>query len=176
MGIPRKVFLSNLAAIKDELDLNYQGFAESTVEDVISWTGLDPLAARKAMARERTEPLFWQDDEEALALLKSYLKEINLQCVQGDKFNFVTGDFDKASCFSDLKEHYSQLWQEEAAIVALGSCQTNLSMLEKADISIIIPNEKGDSIKPNCQYTFWSSQQASEGWQEGINFCFKHVF
>lgn len=176
LGVPRNQFLSNLATIKQELKLNYQGFAEATVEEVITWTGLDLVAAKQAMARELTEPLFWQDDEEAFDLLRSHLKKLNLQCVQGEKFNFVTGDFNKASCFSDLKNYYSRLWQEEVAIVALGSSQPNLPMLEEADISIIIPNQEGDSLKPNCQYTFWSSQQASQGWQEGINFCFKHVF
>ncbi len=176
LGTLRKDFLDDLAAIKQELNLNYQGFSESTVEEVVAWTGLDPLSARKAMARELTEPLLWKDDEKALDLLRSYLKELNLQCVQGEKFNFVAGDFNKASCFSDLRNYYSQLWQEDVEIVALGSSQPNLPMLEKADISIIIPNQEGDSLKPNCSYTFWSSHQASEGWQEGINFCFKHVF
>lgn len=176
LGMPRKEFLGNLAKIKQELDLNYRGFAEATVEEIVAWTGLDPIAAKRAMARELSEPLLWQDDQKALTLLENHLKELNLQCTQGEKFNFVTGNFNKASCFADLKNYYSRLWQEEVVIVAIGSSQPNLPMLEEADISIIIPNQEGDSLKPNCQYTFWSSQQASKGWQEGINFCFKHVF
>ena len=66
LATPREQFLPQLSAIKERLQLKYQGFAEATVDDVVEWTGLDRDSAQKAMQRSATEPLLWQDGESAV--------------------------------------------------------------------------------------------------------------
>ena len=170
LATPREDFLTKLAAIKEKLELNYQGFAEATVKDVVNWTGLDPDSAAKAMKRSATEPLLWQDSESALEDFRQELEKHNLQCVKGGRFHHVMGIFNKASCFDLLKQHYSSLWQESVGIIALGDSPNDLPMLEQCDRPIVIPSAKGNNLQLNNPAAYYATQLAPDGWQEGINF------
>lgn len=176
LGTPRVQFLESLFSLKQELHLNYESFGDATVEDVVRWTGLAPLDAQKAMEREATEPLLWHDTEQALDKFRQKLQPLQLQCVKGGRFYHVMGTFNKASCFPKLKEYYSSCWQEEVKIVALGDSQNDLPMLEQADISLVIPSDRGIKIKPNRNDVFFATQTAPDGWQEGIEYFFKTTF
>lgn len=169
LATPREEFLDKLSVIKEKLQLKYQGFAESTVDDVMAWTGLDQASAENAMKRSATEPLLWQDNEEsALKNFRQELHEIGLQCVKGGRFHHVMGIFNKASCFKQLKQYYAQTWQEEVGIVALGDSPNDLPMLEQANHAIVIPSAKGGSLKLNNPSAYYAAQPAPYGWQEGI--------
>lgn len=176
LGIPRNQFLADLSLIKTELQLNYRNFANATIEEVVQWTGLTPIEAEKAMQREATEPLLWEDTEVALEQFRQKLHKLQLQCVKGGRFYHVMGHFNKASCFPQLKANYAQLWQDEVKIVALGDSQNDLPMLEQADFAIVIPSPQGINIKPNHPNVFFASQPAPYGWQEGINYFWQNIF
>lgn len=175
IGTPRQRFLKDLQQIKQRLGLNYRGFAEASVDDVIRWTGLSMADANKAMQREATEPLLWQDTERALNNFRQELSKLNLRCVKGGRFYHVMGTFDKASCFAKLKEHYYRRWQDEIKIIALGDSPNDLPMLERADFVVIIPSAKG-SIQLKRNNIFIASRWGPDGWQEGIDFWLKNIF
>ena len=176
LGTPRSQFLASLNDIKERLHLNYQGFADASVDDVVQWTGLNASDAQKAMNREATEPLLWQDTELALNKFRQELKTLELQCVKGGRFHHVMGTFHKASCFDKLKAYYSRHWLAEVQIIALGDSQNDLPMLEQADRAIVIPAKHGSTLKPNNKSIFFASQPGPYGWQEGIDFFFKSIF
>lgn len=171
LATPRKEFLDKLSGIKGKLQLQYKGFSEATVDDVVKWTGLDCTSAEKAMQRSSTEPLLWQDSDSALDDFRQELKKINLQCVRGGRFHHVMGFFNKASCFQQLKEYYGKIWQEKVGIIALGDSPNDLPMLEQANHAIVIPSAKGSNLKPNNSSVYYADQLAPYGWQEGIDFC-----
>lgn len=175
LGIPRAEFLSQLETIKRQLNLRYQGFGSATVADVVRWTGLNPESARQAMERCATEPLWWQDTDEALELLRHELDKVELQCVKGGRFYHVMGKFDKASCFPLLKAHYRKLWQEEVGIIALGDSPNDLPMLEQADYSIVIPTAQGNRLQPDHPNLYQATQSSPDGWQEGIDFALQKL-
>ena len=169
LGTPRSQFLASLDELKAKLHLNYQGFADAPIDDVVQWTGLTFSDAQKAVDREATEPLLWQDTELALEQFRQELKALELQCVKGGRFHHVMGNFHKASCFAKLKAYYSRHLLAEVQIIALGDSQNDLPMLEQADHAIVIPAKHGLSLKPNNKSTFFASQAGPYGWQEGIN-------
>lgn len=175
LGTPRRQFLDKLRSLKQQLNLNYQGFAEASVDEVIGWTGLSASDARKAMNREATEPLLWHDTESALAKFREQLVKYKLQCVRGGRFHHVMGNFNKASCFAKLKEYYSQRWQEEVKIIALGDSQNDFPMLERADFAIAIPPKQGKILHLDRDSVFFASRLGPYGWQEGIDFCLKNI-
>ncbi len=176
LGTPREQFLPKLALIKTGLHLKYQNFSTAKVEDVVSWTGLPNDDAAKAMKREATEPLLWQDTEAKLTEFRAELQKLNLQCVKGGRFHHVMGRFDKASCFPLLKYYYAKRWQTEVLIVALGDSQNDLSMLEQADFAIVIPSGKGTTLKLERDEFFVASHTAPQGWQEGIDHFLTNYF
>ena len=168
LGTPREQFLPSLRSLKEKLRLQYQGFAEATVDDVVQWTGLTPDDAQKAMARSATEPLLWQDTDLALEKFRQQLQGLNLQFVKGGRFHHVMGIFNKASCFPQLKEYYAQSKSEEVKIIALGDSPNDLPMLEQADYAIVVPSGKSNQLKLNNPATYYAIQPAPHGWQEGI--------
>lgn len=176
LGVPRHKFLTHLPPLKQKLNLNYESFAEASIDDVVRWTGLSRSDAQKAMEREATEPLLWHDSERAIAKFRQELQCLNLQCVKGGRFYHVMGTFDKASCFAQLKEYYSQGWQDQIEIIALGDSQNDLPMLEQAVISIVIPSKHGTHSKPNRNDVFFASQPGPRGWQQGIDYVLKTIF
>lgn len=176
LGIPRHKFLDNLRSLKETLHLNYENFADASVDDVVRWTGLAPSDAQKAMNREATEPLLWHDTKVALDTFRQKLQELELQCVKGGRFHHVMGTFNKASCFPKLKQYYSQGWQEEIKIIALGDSQNDLPMLEQADYAVVIPSAKGIKLQLDRNSVFFASKPGPYGWQEGIDFFLKSIF
>ena len=169
LGTPRKKFLTSLRSIKQQLQLNYQGFSEATVEEVVGWTGLTPEAAQQAMEREATEPLLWQDTEAALESFQQQLNKLGLQCVKGGRFYHVMGMFNKASCFHSLKTHYAQGQAEEIAVIALGDSPNDLPMLQQADYAVVIPTAQGTHLQLDHSSVFLATQPAPYGWQLGID-------
>ncbi len=176
LGIPRHKFLANLRSLKEQLDLKYESFADATVDDVVRWTGLAAVDAEKAMNREATEPLLWQDTELALDKFRQKLQELELQCVKGGRFHHVMGTFNKASCFPKLKQYYSQRWQENIGVIALGDSPNDLPMLEQADYAVVIPSTKGANLQLDRSSVFFATQPGPYGWQEGMDFLLKSVF
>ncbi len=170
LGIPRERFLNDLRLIKEKLQLCYEGFADASVEDVVGWTGLSILDAQKAMQREASEPLLWQDTDLALNNFQKELKNLKLQCIKGGRFYHVMGLFNKASCFPKLKKYYSQSWQEDVGIIALGDSPNDLPMLEQANHAIVVPSSKGANLQLNHSSVFFATQPGPYGWQEGIEF------
>ena len=168
LATPRKDFLELLVEIKHKLGLQYRGFSEATVDDVMEWTGLDRQSAENAMTRSATEPLMWQDSDAALASFRQELSPVNLQCIKGGRFHHVMGIFNKASCFQRLKNYYGG--EEEVKIVALGDSPNDLMMLEKSDYAIVIPSAKGTNLKLAHSKVYYATQHAPDGWQEGISF------
>jgi mannosyl-3-phosphoglycerate phosphatase len=175
LGTPRQEFLGSLRSIKQKLQLNYQGFAEATVEDVVRWTGLTVTAAQQAMQREATEPILWQDTEQVLSNFRQELEQLGLQCVKGGRFHHVMGIFNKASCFDKLKAYYSQGHPEEIGIIALGDSPNDLPMLEQADHAVVIPAAKGNNLSLNHSSVFLATEPGPYGWQSGIENILKSI-
>ncbi|WP_052055285.1 mannosyl-3-phosphoglycerate phosphatase [Myxosarcina sp. GI1] len=175
LGTPREQFLAYLRSLKQELNLNYQGFADVTIDVVVKWTDLTVADAQKAMQREATEPILWQDSQLALEKFREKLAKRQLQCIKGGRLYHVMGNFNKASCFSELKQYYARRWQEEVKIIALGDSPNDLPMLERADLAVVIPSAKGKALKLERDRVFYASQLAPYGWQEAIDFCLENI-
>jgi len=168
LATPREQFLPQLRSLKKQLQLQYQGFADGEVDDIVQWTGLTQDNAEKAMQRSATEPLLWQDSDAALVKLRQELKKLNLQCVKGGRFHHVMGIFNKASCFPLLRKHYAPTAPETVKIIALGDSPNDLPMLEQADYPIVIPSGKGGKLNLDRDSVYYATQLGPSGWQEGI--------
>ena len=147
----------------------FNHFAAMSTAQVAECTGLSHDAAHLAKQRHASEPILWQDDEQALADFKQQIEAHQLRLIKGGRFYHVLGPTDKARAMTWLVERYSDYHQMTFTSVALGDGEHDRAMLEAADIPIVIQAANGQSLQLNNNKTLYTHRQGPSGWQWGIN-------
>lgn len=167
-GASRARVLAVLKACRAQ-GLRFRGFADMTVDEVVSCTGLAPESAAQAMDRLATEPLLWEDSETALAAFQQRLAEHNLQLRRGGRFFHAMGCFDKADGLRWLMHRYRQHSTTELRSVALGDSPNDWQMLAAADIAVVIRSACPASDLPDADQSFiYSNHRGPTGWNECV--------
>jgi len=148
----------------------FSGFNDLSVAEVVAETGLDTTKAKRAKRRLCSEPIRWDDNQEALVQFQSDLAEHGLQLLQGGRFYHVLSQTaDKGTALRWLLQHYpgadcSHDWYS----VALGDGPNDQSMLEAADLAVVIPSASGLSPKPQNVTIIHPKKQGPSGWNQTI--------
>lgn len=162
--------LTQLHALRSKRGYHFRGFADLNSEDVAQLTGLGIEAAAMARQRAASEPLLWDDSEEALENFQKDLQLLQLGLTRGGRFYHVMGLTDKAQALQLLTERYRRTWPDRQwTTVALGDGPNDVAMLEAADIAVIIPPATGEPIKLNRSDNVICPDVAGpRGWQIAI--------
>lgn len=188
LGTPYGDIRSLLQTLRAEHGWQFEGFGDMSVQRIAEVTGLNLSEAQKAGQREVTEPLLWQDSEAAREEFENALRAEDLQLVRGGRFYHVMGKHDKASAMLDLLklEHPfhspDKPWhRQQAFIVALGDGNNDKSMLQAADLAVVLPaaNFASLQIATDTEQTpkkvIYAAKPAPEGWadsmQEWLHAC-----
>lgn len=168
-GPSRNDILSILSSLKSAFA--FTGFADMTVQDLIQETQLSKQEAKLALQREYTEPLIWQDSEEAFARFQSILHQHGLQTQKGGRFIHVMGkQCDKAYAMNWLAEYFQHYYRGPITTMALGDGGNDVAMIAQADIGIVIrsPVHQPPTI-PNKSDIYITQAHGPKGWSEAIN-------
>ena len=162
--------LTQLHALRSKRGYHFRGFADLNSEDFAQLTGLGIEAAAMARQRAASEPLLWDDSEEALENFQKDLQLLQLGLTRGGRFYHVMGLTDKAQALQWLTERYRRAWPDRQwTTVALGDGPNDVAMLEAADIAVIIPPATGEPIKLNRSDNVICPDAAGpRGWQIAI--------
>ncbi len=123
LGERYAVIKSALDAISDEFGLKYYG--NSTLEEVVGFTGLPERLAMLAMRREYSETVFLWKKEGFAERLK------NLKVSRGSRFFSVHGDTDKGKAARVLLSLYRRLGNVES--YAVGDAPNDIPLLNAVD-------------------------------------------
>lgn len=165
MGESYDTIRAVLETIRTQYHWSFEGFGDWSLAEVMNHTQLHANQALKAMEREVSEPILWQDTEENLNHFKQQLAEHNLTLKQGGRFYHVMGHHDKATAMRILLNQFYDVPTSQC-VVALGDSENDREMLDFADYCFVIPNEGSHpfnypSFKP-------IDQIAPQGWLEAI--------
>ncbi|GAB3477680.1 mannosyl-3-phosphoglycerate phosphatase-related protein [Marinomonas epiphytica] len=162
----------DLITLKDRLQDTYQflAFSDMTPAKLIQLTGLDSNSAELALQREFTEPLYWQDTDEALTQLKADAKELGIHVQKGGRFAHLMGaQCDKANAMLWLSEWYSSHNKTLVTTMALGDGENDIGMLEISDLPVIIRSPSHPPPKiPNRHDAQVSQQEGPAGWCDAV--------
>ncbi|MEO1209083.1 MAG: HAD-IIB family hydrolase [Cyanobacteria bacterium J06638_20] len=127
--------------LRQDNGYGFRGFGDMAADDIAQITGLSLTAAEAAKQRNGSEPLLWEDTDDARSQFVAQVNAAGLQVTQGGRFLHVMGKTDKGAGVQWLSERYRQsfpdiLWQ----VVALGDSPNDLPMLRVADVGVLIPN------------------------------------
>ncbi len=116
----------------------FTSFSQLSADQLAESCGLPVDRARLALLREFSEPLVWEDREDALVSFKRELRSFGLGTLQGGRFLHVLGQVDKGLGLAWLRQAYADSDGGEARVVALGDGHNDVAMLKAADIAVVI--------------------------------------
>jgi len=145
----------------------FRGFADMSDEEVAADTGLSLDEAARARERLCSEPLIWQDSDEALGRFRSCLQAEGLGLTRGGRYWHVVGPWDKAAAMGRLKGCYQERAQVLPATLALGDSPNDRAMLETADIAVVIRPKYGEAM--TLKGARVSDAVGPEGWSRMVH-------
>jgi len=166
MGMPREELLTLLEPAYQ--DFKFLGFDRMSVGDLVEILGVDETYAEKALDRHFNEPIYWQDSEAAYVAFKEQAEAVGLCVDKGFKFVHVSGNADKGksmdwltSCFSDA--------DEKPTVVALGDNETDVPMLNAADIAVVVRSPRHEPVEARGkERTIVTDAMGPSGWNTAV--------
>lgn len=170
LGLPYREILENLRQLRETLNLRFRGFNDMSVDEIVDYTGLAPTQAALAKRREFSEPLIWQDSEEHLQTFLKALADRHLVAQQGGRFLTIAGKTDKGKAVDVLRQIYIDKTDDhDSRIVALGDSPNDESMLNAADIAVVIKSEKSAKLKiTGPEKVIYTKERGPQGWNSAI--------
>ncbi len=130
-------------------------------------TNLKGDALRAARLRDFSVPLSFTDETDANAF-SSRAQARGLQCVRGGRFYSLQGRCNKGTTLKHLITRYQEKWQSEITLISLGDNQNDRSMLEAADIPIIVKSAGKHAIRIDHPAAIYTGDEAPQGWVDGV--------
>ncbi len=158
----------HLSVLRQQHHFRFQGFNDMNVSEVQLNTGLAKYDAQLAKQRMASEPLLWNDSDAQLKIFISKLEAHNLAVVKGGRFYHVKAKFDKADAMQWLKQLYQHQYHHEFTSIALGDSENDRSMLERADIPVVIPRKHDPALMINHPNSSLASHPGPYGWHQSI--------
>ena len=166
MGMPRNELLNILEPAYDQYQfIGFDRMAESDLQRI--WD-VDDATASNALERYFNEPILWQDSDEAYESFKSWAREQGLYVDRGYQFVHVSGNADKGNSMRWLMNCFAQD-EDKPLVVALGDDQSDISMLNRADISVVVRSPRHEPIHvEGKQKTIVADGVGPEGWNTAV--------
>lgn len=148
----------------------YQSFSHMTNKEVMAATGLGREDATQAKNRHYSEPIIWRGTGPQMADFAAFLKANDFQIIKGGRFHHVIGVSDKRTAM----EHLVSMYQNSAeandrfVIIALGDGANDISMLEGADIAVIVRNDTQPTFNVQHLDLIRTTKSGPAGWQEAL--------
>lgn len=168
-GRARRDILTVLHTLRVRHGWKFEGFADWSVAQIMTHTGLDREAAGRASRREYSEPLQWKDSDSALQAFSSSLEQAGLALLKGGRFYSVQGQTDKGKALLWLREHYTM--QNEAApkLICLGDSDNDRQMLDVADYPVWVKSPVAPFPRlPSGRKAMHTRAEGPAGWTEAV--------
>jgi mannosyl-3-phosphoglycerate phosphatase len=167
-SMDRKLILQNLSKIKYNKEYHFSGFSDWSLKDIADKTGLDKSSAERAAQREFSEPLLWEDSDQAKLTFLEELADHQMTAAQGGRFLTITGITDKAHAMLWLADKLGR--KAGTKLVALGDSPNDAEMLGAADIAVVIKSKRSSEIEVEGPARVIRTEAwGPEGWAESMN-------
>ncbi|MDX1680307.1 MAG: HAD-IIB family hydrolase [Akkermansiaceae bacterium] len=168
MGSPRDELIEVIHQLREENGWEFSGFADWSAEEVAEDCGLDLERAELARQRHGTEPLVWEDTEDAYAQFLVELESQDLRAVRGGRYIHVMGEFDKADGLRAVAETFGKGSATPLRIIAFGDSPNDEAMLCAADVAVRIRSRKSSEMKVQAPVLLQPEQPGPYGWAEAF--------
>lgn len=133
----REQVLTVIHGWRQQQDVDFCGFADWDEHELSDISGLPLDDARLALNRNYSEPILWQDSDDAYQDFLDMLAEHDLQALSGGRFIHIMGQCDKGTAMRWLAPRLIAA-DSEPRVVAFGDSDNDLAMLQAADIAVVV--------------------------------------
>lgn len=109
--------------------MNFTGFADWSLDEIASKTGLSKISCKKAAARQFSEPGLWSGTADDLVSYKAWLADHGVKPQRGGRFITHSFGADKTKRMAQVSDCYRSrlstmktLARRDSAVVALHDC------------------------------------------------------
>lgn len=166
-GTSRAEFLPFLQSLKSSF--RFRSFTDLGLDGVMQATDLDEESARRAMEREGTEPLLWDDDAAATESFRRALEAEGLTLTRGGRFWHVAGTASKGDAMLQVDQAYQSKSGRATRTIAVGDSPIDQSMLDRADLPVGIPAPDGSRNVRIAEQGLWATLSGAAGWRESVD-------
>ena len=167
LGKDLDTILASIAPLRN--DFAFESYSQMSVERISELTGLSLEKSLLSSQRICSEPLIWNDSPDRLDEFREKLKVLDLNLLKGGRFYHIAGFPGKGDALSYLNNLYKkQFPAQEVISVALGDSPNDLSMLEEADIAVVIPRAEGHSLQPQNNKLIYADYKGPKGWAQAV--------
>ena len=169
LGVPYSRLIEILQEIKNELGLQIRGFSEMSTEEISCLTGLDLESSRLASMREFDEPFIVPDQNpDVPQLLFNAAAKRGVTVIAGGRFYHLQGKNNKGIAMAKVISWYGKT-HENVRSIALGDSPNDFSMLEQADLPVLVRSPKKFSeLKKRIPGLRVTTQESPGGWNSAI--------
>ena len=147
---------------------NITSFSDMSNKEISMLTGLDIENSKLAKKRDFSEP-FIIDDESNIAVLREISLLEGFDIVKGGRFyHLITLGQDKSNALIKLQKIYEEKSNKKFTTIALGDGANDKTMLESADISILIKRFDGTFIDYDKKNLIKTHSIGPAGWNEAL--------
>ncbi len=157
-----------LAALRTTYGFKFAGFADMSLDEVATATGLDLHAASLARQRTASEPIRWDDNPERLQALRAQLKQQGLVLVAGGRFLHAMSPVDKGSAARRVLEVLTADRPQQPLVLACGDSPNDMSMLRIADGCLVFPRHSGGYLETEVEPTLKAKAPGVLCWLKGV--------
>lgn len=145
-----------------------RGFGDMRVEEVMALTGLSRNNAENSMRRNFTEPFILEGSAD-MKLLQDEAEKEELEIVKGGRFyHLITLGQDKAKAMGRLTHLYEAYFEKKLKTVALGDSENDFTMLQAADVGVLIPLPSGEFANIDRTNLIKARYPGSKGWNKAL--------
>lgn len=149
-------------------NFNIKSFFDMSDKLVSSLTGLSIENSKLAKKRDFCEPFVIEDESKVEDLRQLSLNE-GFDIVKGGRFyHLITQGQDKGQAILKLKDIYEEKFNKKFKTIALGDGENDKTMLDVADISVLIKKFDGTFIDYNKKNLIKTQAIGPAGWNEAL--------
>jgi mannosyl-3-phosphoglycerate phosphatase len=171
LGVTRDRLLEGLPAVAREAGVRVRPFAEMSVAEVASLTGLPEDGAELAMRREYDEPFVVEEpperDPEIDARLDRAARGHGLRVTHGGRLHHLTGPADKGEALRAI----TRAAPADGDVIGLGDAANDLPLLLAVNRPIVMPRPDG-TVDPTLAARLPGVERAPEpgpaGWSAAV--------
>lgn len=169
LGVDIDFLRWRLGVLRARMKVHFRSMGEMTLDEVVAATELSESGASQTRIREGSEPLIWDDSDQALDAFRNVLRNDGLKLTRGGRFWHVTGNVDKGRAVRWLISRFVALRGASPQTLGLGDGPNDVPLFDAVDRAVLIRSAHRQPVDVSHPALYDANGAGPQGWAEGLD-------